>query len=212
MASAPLQLLASDLSPSPARRLWTILRHSKGAVALGELFAVTEIEPQLFFSLIDNWSRRGLLLTQVDPLRFAMTEAAREKSVPPPLPRQPGRSVPKFSGRQRLWAAMRVLREFDLKTLCLAAEAGEKGAGEFMAALTRTGYVIALPARRGEATRFKLARNTGPKHPIVRRRNEGTRSIIEVDDRNDGELRTHTLDYAPRGLPGKARLVDGGVS
>ncbi len=94
MASAPLQLLAFDLSPSPARRLWTILRHSKGAVALGELFAVTEIEPQLFFSLIDNWSRRGLLLTQVNPLRFAITEAARENPLPRPLPVNQGAACP----------------------------------------------------------------------------------------------------------------------
>ena len=207
----PAEQLAADLSMSPARRLWSIFRTAKGAVSQGEAFALAEIEPELFFALVDNWSRRGLLLTQLNPIRFIMTEHAKDNAVPPPLPRRPGRTVPTFSGRQRLWAAMRVLKELDLKTLCLAAEAGEKGAVEFIGALARTGYIVALPRQLREDTRYKLVRNTGPKHPVIRRRNEGNCSIVEADDRNDGQLHTHKVIYAPSGMAGKRPFEDGGV-
>ena len=215
MASAAPIPFEADLSLAPMRRLWKILREARKPLSQADLFCAADIEPELYFSLVDNWSRRNLLLTQVNPLRFIMTDAARAHAVPPPgTPSKTKSSVPKRSGRQRLWAAMRVLKEFDLRTLCLAADAGEKGAIEFLNCLVRTGYLVTVRAERGEPILYRLARNTGPKHPIIRRRWRDGVSVVEADDRNDGELRVDEVDMSARrsGSVGKRPSDDGGVS
>lgn len=206
-------LLHSDGPPpkSPSVRLWRVLRLATQAHSLGELFDAAEIEPALFFSLIENWTAQGALLTQLQPLRFMMTEAARSRVHPPrALEARTKCTVPKFSGRQRLWAAMRVLKEFDLPTLCMAAEVGEKGAREFLGGLLRFDYLTTRKVAPDAPTVYKLARNTGPKHPIIRRRNEGSRSVVELDDRNNGQSLHHEIDFAPSS--GKRRVDGGGVS
>ena len=128
---------------SPRFRLWNHLRRDRRPRSLGEIYAAVAIEPEHMFSLLDDWSGRGLLLTQVNPVRFLMTEAARAQGLPP----RANNNVPKFSGRQRLWAAMRVLKTFDLQTICMASETSHKGAVEFLRALGRTGYVTPTPPR-----------------------------------------------------------------
>ena len=216
MATAPNFCPPGEAPASPRQRLWRVLRWCHQPRSLGELFTAAEIEPELFFSLIDNWSARGLILTQVNPMRFLMTEAARSRVNPPPaIPSNPKSSVPKHSGRQRLWAAMRVLKEFDLPTVCMAAETGEKGALEFLNALTNTGFLRVLRCDHVGTTIYRLVRNTGPKHPVVRRRVNGTVTITEADDRNDGHRWTYELDLAlgrDSARLGKSRFEDGGVS
>ena len=219
MASAAAFGIPSGQAPaSPRARLWRVLRFCHTPRSLAQLYAAADIEPELFFSLIDAWSARGFLLTEINPLRFIMTNAARErKAAPRSLSEHSGQkrksSVPKRSGRQRLWAAMRVLKEFDLKTLCLAAEAGEKGATEFIYALARTGYLDTRPTPRGDDQIWRLLRNTGPAHPIVRRRNRGSSSLVEVEDRNSGQTYHDELDFSPRSARlGKSPSDNGGVS
>jgi hypothetical protein len=211
MASAAL--LHADGPPprSPQVRLWRVLRLATQAHSLGELFDAADIEPELFFSLIENWTAQGALLTQLQPLRFMMTEAARSRVHPPRAVEARARcTVPKFSGRQRLWAAMRVLKEFDLPTLCMAAEVGEKGAREFLGGLLRFRYLTIRKGNPDGLPVYKLARNTGPRHPVIRRRNDGSRSIVELDDRNNGQSLRDVVDFS---LPaGKGRLDGGGVS
>lgn len=197
---------------SPRQRLWRVLRWCHAPRSLGELYAAAEIEPELFFSLIESWSARGFILSLVNPLRFIMTEAARSRTcAPSALPDKPKSSVPKHSGRQRLWAAMRVLKEFDLVTIAMAAEVGEKGASEFLTCLARVDYLMVIPSTEERSTNYRLVRNTGPKHPVVRRRLEGPVSIVELDDRNDGTSRRNEIDYSARRLD-QAPLRNGGVS
>ncbi len=211
MASAAL--LHADGPPprSPQVRLWRVLRLATQAHSLGELFDAADIEPALFFSLIENWTAQGALLTQLQPLRFMMTEAARSRVHPPrALEARAKCTVPKFSGRQRLWAAMRVLKEFDLRTLCMAAEVGEKGAREFLGGLLRFRYLTIRKGNPDGPTVFKLARNTGPKHPIIRRRNQESCSVVELDDRNNGQSLIDRLDFELHS--GKRRADGGGVN
>lgn len=208
MASAAPLLSDGPPPKSPSVRLWRVLRLAAQAHSLGELFDAAEIEPALFFSLIENWTAQGALLTQHQPLRFMMTEAARSRVHPPrALEARTKCTVPKFSGRQRLWAAMRVLKEFDLPTLCMAAEVGEKGAREFLGGLLRFRYLTIRKSNPDGPPVYKLARNTGPRHPVIRRRNEGSRSIIELDDRNNGQSLSNVIEFS---LPSGKRRVDGG--
>ena len=195
---------------SPRFRLWNHLRRDRRPRSLGEIYAAVAIEPEHMFSLLDDWSGRGLLLTQVNPVRFLMTEAARAQGLPP----RANNNVPKFSGRQRLWAAMRVLKTFDLQTICMASETSHKGAVEFLRALGRTGYVTA-DAAPVLCMVWRFVRYTGPKHPIVRYRKDGSRSIVEVEDRNDGRRYRDVIDLAAPGSSdglGKAPSEGGGVS
>lgn len=198
---------------SPRQRLWRVLRFAAGPLSLGELFDAAGIEPELFFSLIENWASRGHLLTLVNPMRFLMTDAARGRVNPPPaIPSKPKSSVPKYSGRQRLWAAMRVLKEFDMPTLCMAAEVGAKGAQEFLNGLGSLDYVKVVSNVPDRATRWKLIRNTGPKHPILRLRVNGLVSVYELDDRNNGETLRCERDLSPWRIARKSPPADGGVS
>ncbi len=179
---------------TPRQRLWRVFRLAAGPHSLGELYEAAGIEPELFLSLIENWSARGHLLTLVHPLRFMMTDAARGLASPPPV--KP--SVPKYSGRQRLWAAMRVLKEFDLPTLRMAAEVHERSVTDFLNGLAVLGYVSLVPETPYRASHWKLIRNTGPQHPVLRLRIDGTKAVYELTDRNNGQHLRGERDIPPR--------------
>ena len=142
-----------------------------------------------------------------------MTDSARMRKRPPPVTiRDRKLSVPKFSGRQRMWSAIRVLKFFDMPQLVMTAGVSDRSARDYVRHLTATGYLDPVPTEM--RTKFRLARNTGPKHPITRARIDGRVSLIQADDRNDGKLYEYRLDFgAPhvRARDATLRSEDGGV-
>lgn len=81
----------------------------------------------------------------------------------------------KRTARARSWQSMRVLRRFTLPDLVATAEIGAANAKAYTIALRRAGYVRCVLARRagkGGHAVYMLARNTGPRAPMVR--NNGT--------------------------------------
>jgi hypothetical protein len=71
-------------------------------------------------------------------------------------------------GRQRLWAALRVLKICDPVILAATACVAETTAREFLGLLVRGGYAVKVERGNGKAgalSRFKLTNNTGPKAP-----------------------------------------------
>ena len=213
LKAAPYLQPDSRRPRNPRQRLWRVLRHCHTPRDIGELFVAADIEPELFHSLIGLWSTRGLI-TQPAPMRFLMTDDARKRKRPPPATTN-GRklSVPKFSGRQRMWSAIRVLKFFDMPQLVMTAGVTTRSAGDYVRQLTATGYLDPVPTAM--RTKFRLARNTGPKHPITRARVEDRTSIIQADDRNDGKLYEYRLDFGTPGVRASDAILrtdDGGVS
>jgi len=209
---ARIHLPPSERPKSPRMRLWKVLSRCASPRGLGELFDAAEVEPGLFFSLIEDWISKGVLTAEPAPLRVAIPEDERWRVRPPQaFPSKRVAKVPKFSGRQRIWSALKVLREADLQTICLTAEVTERSAQDYLMALGRLGYVSSDRRAPGEALLYRLDRFTGPKHPVVRFRKEGFVSVCEGEDRNQGKTYRHELNFAPEGL-GKRRVDGGGVS
>ena len=102
------------------------------------------------------------------------------------------RKAPANSLRARLWKAARMTRKFETADLLQLIEwpnekAAKSGAHKYLMALERSGFIVRLkiggaPASNGKAPpRWTLIRDTGPRHPQVRR-DGGT-----VHDPNTGE-------------------------
>jgi hypothetical protein len=74
--------------------------------------------------------------------------------------------------RERMWRAMRILRQFQMRELIQVAEiARVKAAERYVADLTRAGYLrVAEHARGCKGSVYVLIRNTGPFAPRVGRK------------------------------------------
>lgn len=74
--------------------------------------------------------------------------------------------------RQRAWNSMRVLRVFTTAQIAATAEISAVNLRKFLPALVRSGYIrVEKPKQNGKAQGhaiWRLARNTGPRAPIVR--------------------------------------------
>lgn len=71
--------------------------------------------------------------------------------------------------RERMWRAMRMLRQFGMRELLEISGVERRGAAEkYVAALVRAGYLkIAQHARGCNGSVYSLVRNTGPFSPRV---------------------------------------------
>lgn len=104
--------------------------------------------------------------------------------------------TPRGDGRQRMWQAMRVLREFDARELMMTASVSDDTACDYCRLLTGAGYLEILqqssPAGGRRRWRFIAARNTGPLAPRLVR-------LRAVFDPNLGEVvyAVHRARQAP---------------
>ncbi|WJY18693.1 hypothetical protein [Pseudoblastomonas flavescens] len=184
-------------------------------MSLKTLFADAQVHHAIFHELLDQWSAQGWLVTYSTPLRIRMTDEARARSAPPAtLRRVENRRL--NSMRARMWSAMRVLRAFDLPTLCFAAEVSQGNARTFLRDLVRVGYATEIGS--GMRAGWKLAKDTGPTHPIIRTiPNRAVKGLllVELRDRNTGtqtsvRVRATRSSRKTAGAPSR-RASDGGV-
>lgn len=99
--------------------------------------------------------------------------------------------APRRQARARIWQSMRILRAFDLPTLCATAEAQHDNAKRYVRALARAGVIrVARPKQngvKGGQTLYRLPLDLGPHAPRVQ--NDGrvwdpnTNQVLEP--RND---------------------------
>lgn len=87
--------------------------------------------------------------------------------------------------RQRAWQAMRILKVFTAYDIQATAEVGRDNLKKYIQALAETGYLRKLKERQSGRSmghaKWRLVRDSGPKHPIARRDGSG------VFDPNTGE-------------------------
>jgi len=116
----------------------------------------------------------------------------RDVGVDAPRVTGEGEPVEQGSGRNQMWQAVKVLKEFDYRALAAAASTEKhpvspEEAQTYCRHLKLAGYlVVARPAAfgtkgRAERLRFIRSRNTGPRAPIVTR-------LKEVQDANTGAI------------------------
>ncbi|MFZ5428078.1 MAG: hypothetical protein ACOZEN_14015 [Thermodesulfobacteriota bacterium] len=109
---------------------------------------------------------------------------AKDPGIDAPRVRKDGTELPEM-GRDRLWRAMRILKEFSVRDLTVQASLEEAPVAESEAAfyclyLARAGYLFEIEANK--RFRFLAGAYTGPKAPVIRR-------VREVIDANTGEVR-----------------------
>jgi hypothetical protein len=114
----------------------------------------------------------------------------RDVGVEAPRVNAEGKPVTQGAGTERMWQAMKVLREFDAVELAVAASApghavSEETAKTYLTHLGRAGYVVcvreAVTGRSKARYRFNRAMNTGPRAPLITKKKE-------VMDGNTGRI------------------------
>lgn len=116
-------------------------------------------------------------------------ELVKDVGVVAPRVTRKGQPVTQGSARDRMWQAMRILKDFSADELVAAASCGgapvsRVDAYDYIRHLARARYlVITQPRGPGRCGRYKLVpvRNTGPRAPMVQR-------IKQVFDANLGQV------------------------
>ena len=86
-------------------------------------------------------------------------------------------SRPQTDIRQQAWNSIRVFKVFTTAQVASTARIGKSNLRKYLGSLHRAGYiVISRPKQNGKSqghTIYRLARDTGPKHPLPRRDGTG---------------------------------------
>ena len=197
----------------PRRRVWAAMRSFKRPFTASDILRLTGVGIGEATRLLFGWEGRGLIHRLPNTTSFIMPERHRIAIDPPHTKSGPRRSTGRRSQRQRLWSAIRVLRTFDLPTLSMAAGTKDATTRAFVNQLEQARYV----SRRGmtllDRPLYGLICDSGPRHPVFRRRKDGAFTVLDCDDPNNGSTR-RIRTIKPRRLSGSATAdpsVDGGV-
>lgn len=186
-----------DRLKDPAQALWIELRFAPEPIDEFDLIvaAVNRCEDalptrgatiKLLEQLLGRWVDAQLVSTDPGkPHLYQIKRKCRSMASPPAIPAPPHTPpLPKNSLRQRIWSAARVLRNFDLTTLVIAAEAKPSSALQILGVLERGGWL-----RRTEAGWSTAAtRRWGPVAPRWFTVNVRQGRFIRVTDSRDGSV------------------------
>lgn len=82
-------------------------------------------------------------------------------------PGQVQKKARRNTGRQKIWQSMRIMGTFCIPDLMRTAETKQSNVNKFLLRLTAHGYVSIMAAYSvGSRQVYRLARNTGPDHPV----------------------------------------------
>jgi len=128
----------------------------------------------------------GKLENKDHPVGFQCTmyRLIKDVGVDAPRVRKNGALLP-ARGRDRLWKAMRIMKDFSVMDVAVAASLPEAPVAEgearsYCLFLARAGYLFEL--EKSKRYRFNVAQYHGPKSPMILR----TKTVV---DGNTGELR-----------------------
>lgn len=197
----------------PRLRVWAAMRTFDRPFTASDIQPLTGVGLGEIARLLFGWNGRGLLLRLPNSTSFTMTDTARSHAKPLPIKTEKASPIPRRSGRQRLWSAMRVLRTFDLPTLCMASGTSEANARLFLRSLVNARYVSRAGETSSGRSLFNLLRDSGPLHPILRKHADGAFTVVDLADRNDGSvIRIRTVQpVACDRIESEPTLQDGGV-
>ncbi len=176
----------------PATAAWIMLRFAPKPLPLAELvmpLGQTPAQPgalQTVSHALAYWQGEGLI-EPTDDRTFLMAEHAKALRDPPPAPAKARAPKPYLwtSQRQRIWAAARVLKTFDVVQICMVTEVRRATALAYLGQLTRGGYLKRLNTDADAEPRWTIIRNTGPKSPAIRGRGA---TLALVDANSEGRF------------------------
>lgn len=187
----PARLRAAGGTLTVRERIWTALRRqsrpfTKAAIALAaeaHRDAVRSYFEQLlkggYLRAVGRAPRPGKRYGEKrrNWWRAMRYELARDVGIEAPRLRRDGSLATLGRGREQLWRAVKILREFDARELQAAAGTAEYpvallSAKAYILQLARGGYlVLSRRGRNGVYSRYRFipAMNTGPRSPIARK-------------------------------------------
>lgn len=209
----------------PAQALWTELRFA--AEPLDELdllvAAVGHCEDacptrgatlKLLETLLRRWVEARLVIALPGkPPRYSLERNCLSMASPPDVPeRARPLPFPKRTQQQRLWSAMKILRNFDMPTLLMTATANRRAALDMVRALERGGWLRATAS--GWTT--LASRKWAAAAPLIRRERTSAGMVTRITDRASNLV----VDIPARSYAARDRrqdssansFVDGGVS
>jgi hypothetical protein len=182
---------AAPTTGSLSADAWQALRRLDRPVTHEELVAASGCADRPLYCRLRRWCRSGWIRKiEAQPKRFALSADAPDIAEPPKVSIGGEVRERRRSARERLWAAMRVLKRFDLPMLMMTAEAKRRSCEDFINLLSRAGYVrrVDMPVARAGAgnldvartwSTYVLVRNTGPKAPTITNPRGGPRQLVD---------------------------------
>ena len=169
--------------------LWRCLAQLDRPIRLIDLANQINAHPNAIQLRLKRWERAGLVRKiEARPCLYQMTAAADRKSGPPTI-KMDGSPGLARGGNQRMWSAMRILKQFDIIALGMAASVTRRSCETYVNSLLRTGFLARVRRgnpRNGEWSIYRLTKPTGPIAPSVSHRKVDGRLEKAVVDHNDG--------------------------
>ena len=181
---------------TPRDRIWAAIRGFGIAdqFSVAEVMLLAEQRADTALSYLRGLVIAGFIIAgSPRPLtqrrEFMRFKLARDVGVEAPRVDANGKPVTQGIGREQLWRAMRIAKNFDCRELAAAASTGEhpvsiEEAKTYVKFLTRAGYLQLMNKVSGPfASRYRFirSRDTGPRAPLVTR----DKSVI---DGNTGSI------------------------
>ncbi|HYD12716.1 MAG TPA: hypothetical protein VEC11_07700 [Allosphingosinicella sp.] len=179
---------------------WAAMRRLGRPATFAEILEASGASDRPLYCRLRRWKRSGYVRElAASPQRFALAPEAFALTEPPTVNQALAVTTKRASQRGRMWAAMRILKQFDIPLLILTAEVTRRSAEDFINLLSRAGYVSkdgnrVIPSRshgvngnlgaRRDWSTYRLVRNTGPKSPIITNSKGAERRLV---DRNNGQ-------------------------
>jgi len=184
---------------TPRDRIWAAIRcfGKDDTFSIAEIMVLSEQRDDTALTYVNGLVKAGYLTTTLLQRRptcrprreFRRFALARDVGVDAPRVTGEGEPVEQGSGREQMWRAMKVLKDFDCRELAAAASTephpvSVEEVKTYARYLARAGYLqITLRggSHRARRYRFIRSRNTGPRAPIVTRQKQ-------VLDANTGDI------------------------
>jgi hypothetical protein len=162
---------------------WEALR--SGPVSASELARLLNAPFQSVNDRLLSWERAGVIVRlPTKPRRFEMVD---EHSSPPRIVRG-GRALRAPTKRQRIWTAIRILKNFDLVELGMTSEQSRQSITAYLTCLCRAGYVkrVRPSTKGGMVAAYRLLVRSGSTAPKIENRRIDSRFVVTLVDPNDG--------------------------
>ncbi len=174
-------------------RVWRELRFARAPMTLFELWRSVRPDFNHLVAWLDGWSAAGMIALGKRSQTITMNKQVKARCANPPRQKATPRNFHPSCAYQRIWTAIRVMRTFDVPALLMAAETGKRHATNYFNQLERAGYLKRIDTPDEFHRRYRLLRDTGPRHPVMTRTKQDGFPAMRITDANTGEQTSFEL-------------------
>lgn len=151
--------------------LWKVVRFY-GRFALSDIYRNTSLSHRVVQRFIDKLVNGGYLRQSADDRKPVIYSLIKDVGVMCPDLKPDGKPRPP-SGRQKMWAAMKILKRFNYLDLSLASAVPQTEAKFYCIMLKKAEYIRVVEkdinSIKPETYAFNRAKDTGPYAPQIQR-------------------------------------------